>query len=644
MNNEVGTAPDLGLKGVSPASCLAWLDHVHDVLVALDPSARVLYASSGIQARLGYASDALVGRDVRAYIHDDDLARVEAALAEALRHPGQAVAVVCRVRHAQGGYRIAECRGAFHAGLPEGPAVVFMARDVTLQTYRDSLLGAWTEPLLGEMPSAEKLLQHACDLLARTLDLSLVIAVRPQQAGFLRIQAHADDRHWPGLMQELLDLEDFRDTGGGMSCLAHWIQEGRVQALDAGLDSDCPGLAEVAKQGIARVGVLPYVTTEGAHAGLLLFSADPSALDVDTVDLLILFRAQLMAALRMADAHAHMEMLSSALALAASAVFITDREGVIEWVNEAFTRQTGFSPAEAIGHTPRLLRSGIHDPKYYEILKETIRTGRSWHGETTNRRRDGSLYTVEQTITPILEGRREVRHFVSIQQDITEHKRLERDIRGLALAIEHARHAERCQIAREVHDELGGSLAALRHDLEWLLKRVDDEVSQERLRTMLELATQILAAARKITIGLKPNLVEELGFEGALGWLARDFGRRNDVWVRLDLAPELGKLRRDQAMEVFRVVQECLTNVAKHAQATEVLVHGWEAEGRLHVEVTDNGVGYDPEGETDMEAMGTHGMAERARMLGGYLEIDRRESAGMRVCLVAPISQEGSRP
>lgn len=640
MNNEAGSVPESGPKGVSPASCMAWLDHIHDVLVVLDPSARVLYASSGVQARLGYSFDALVGRDVRAYIHGDDLAQVEAALAEAMSHPGQAVSVVCRVRHTLGGYRIAECRGTFYAGLPEGPAVVFMARDVTLQTYRDRLLSAWVEPLLGEMPSSEKLLEQACGILVRTLNLSLVIAVRPQLAGFLRIQAHADDGHWRDLLQALLDLEDFRDTGDGLNCLTHLVQEGQVRALDAGLDSDCPGLAEMAKQGVARVGILPYVTTEGAQAGLLLLSADPLAMDADTVDLLTLFRAQLVVAMRMAEEHAHKEMLCSALALVASAVFITDREGVIEWVNEAFARQTGFSPAEAIGHTPRLLRSGIHDPKYYEILKETIRAGRSWHGETTNRRRDGSLYTVEQTITPILEGRREVRHFVSIQQDITEHKRMERDIRGLALAIEHARHAERCQIAREVHDELGGSLAALRHDLEWLLKRVDDDVSQERLRTMLELATQTLAAARKITIGLKPNLVEELGFDGALGWLARDFGRRNDVLVRLDLAPALSKLRRDQAMEVFRVVQECLTNVAKHAQATEVLVRGWVAEGHLHVEVTDNGVGYDPEGETDMEAMGTHGMAERARMLGGYLEIDRRESAGMRVCLVAPLGLE----
>ena len=642
MNEGAGPVRESETKGFSPVSSLAWLDHIHDILVALDSSARVLYASPGVQARLGYPPGDLVGQDVRAYLHADDLAQVEAVLAEALAHPGQAVSVICRVRHAQGGYRVVECRGTYHIGLPEGPAVVFMARDITLQAHRETLLCTWAEPLLRETPPCEKVLGHACWTLAKTLDLSLVIALREHHAGFLRIQAHAG--HGQGLMRELLARGDFRDTDAGMSCLARLVREGKIQAFDPGLDPDFPGMAEIAGHGVARVGVLPYVATGGARTALLLFSADKSALDADTQALLTVFVAQLEAMLRMADEHTHLEMLSGALALAASAVFITNRKGVIEWVNEAFTQLTGFPPEEAVGRTPRLLCSGMHDPKYYQVLKETIRAGRSWHGETTNRRRDGTLYTVEQTITPILEGRREVRHFVSIQQDITERKRMERDLHDLALAIEHARHAERCQIAREVHDELGGSLAALRHDLEWLLKRVDDDASQERLRTMLELATQTLAAARKITIGLKPNLVEELGFDGALGWLARDFGQRNEVSVRLDLAPELSQLSRVQAVEVFRVAQECLTNVAKHAHATEVLVHGWVAEGLLHLEVRDNGVGYDPEGQTDLEALGTRGMAERARLLGGYLEIDRMEAAGMRVRLVAPISQEGNKP
>jgi PAS domain S-box-containing protein len=119
----------------------------------------------------------------------------------------------------------------------------------------------------------------------------------------------------------------------------------------------------------------------------------------------------------------------TALEAAANAVVITDREGRITWVNPAFTRFTGHTVEEATGQTMRLVKSGQHEPAFYQALWGTILSGAVWHGEIVNRHKDGSLYTAEQTITPVRDARGEISHFIGISHDITERKRTEGTLR-----------------------------------------------------------------------------------------------------------------------------------------------------------------------------------------------------------------------
>jgi PAS domain S-box-containing protein len=114
-----------------------------------------------------------------------------------------------------------------------------------------------------------------------------------------------------------------------------------------------------------------------------------------------------------------------ALQSAANAVVITDRNGVIQSINPAFSQITGYTPDEVIGKHPNLLKSGKHDETFYRQLWETIMNDQAWHGELVNRRKDGSLYTEEQTITPVRNASGQVTHFIGIKQDITQRKQLE---------------------------------------------------------------------------------------------------------------------------------------------------------------------------------------------------------------------------
>ena len=120
---------------------------------------------------------------------------------------------------------------------------------------------------------------------------------------------------------------------------------------------------------------------------------------------------------------ARVRVQSAALEAAANGIVITDAEGTIEWVNPAFTAMTGYSAEEAIGRTPRILKSGQHDRAFYESLWATVLDGRVWRHEMVNRRKDGTLYDEEQTITPVLDEHGGVAHFVAIKQDVTERRR-----------------------------------------------------------------------------------------------------------------------------------------------------------------------------------------------------------------------------
>lgn len=125
------------------------------------------------------------------------------------------------------------------------------------------------------------------------------------------------------------------------------------------------------------------------------------------------------------QAEANLRLQSGALEAAANAIVITDNRGVIQWANTAFTTFTGYGKDEAVGETPRLLKSGKHDNAFYKAMWEVILSGKVWHGELVNRRKDGSFYTEDMTITPMKDSQGEVTHFIAVKQDITERKQLE---------------------------------------------------------------------------------------------------------------------------------------------------------------------------------------------------------------------------
>ncbi len=211
-------------------------------------------------------------------------------------------------------------------------------------------------------------------------------------------------------------------------------------------------------------------------------------------------------------------------------------------------------------------------------------------------------------------------------------------LRALSARLQRVREEERARIAREIHDELGQALTGLKLDLAWL---GDDppasrRAARRRLMALTRRVDETIQAVRRITTALRPPVLDHLGLVAALEWQSRDFAARTGVRVRFDSTLRDEGLDPDVATSVFRIFQEALTNVARHAAASRVAVRASEEGAGLLVEVKDDGRGITEREREDPASLGLLGMEERALMIGGTLEVRGAPGEGTVVTLHVP--------
>lgn len=213
----------------------------------------------------------------------------------------------------------------------------------------------------------------------------------------------------------------------------------------------------------------------------------------------------------------------------------------------------------------------------------------------------------------------------------------EERLRALASHFISVREEERTHIAREIHDALGQVLTALKMDIAWLAKHLDDRVLLEKTDSMCQLVDDTVRTVRKIATGLRPEVLDDMGLVAAIDWQATEFQKRTGVRCTTSLPPEGVVFDGDLSTTVFRIFQELLTNVARHAHATRLDVELRQAVDRLVLEVADNGVGMLGGDANNKAALGLLGMQERARRLGGTVDILSSQGSGTRVAVSIPM-------
>jgi PAS domain S-box-containing protein len=245
-----------------------------------------------------------------------------------------------------------------------------------------------------------------------------------------------------------------------------------------------------------------------------------------------------------------------------------------------------------------------------------------------------------------IEGPGGVDRAACVLQDITEHKwtevRLNRSLsqlRALAGRLQSVREDERTKVAREIHDELGQSLTAIKIELSSLLfEWPAEQKPSKRIESITRLVDQTIQSVRRISTELRPGILDALGLVAAVEWAAEEFETRTGIRCRLDLPKDSLEISQERATAIFRIFQETLTNIARHADATEVNIRLAREDSSLILEVHDNGVGVSEEQLSASQSLGILGMRERALLLGGEFLVSGAPNQGTRVRLCIPLS------
>jgi signal transduction histidine kinase len=234
-----------------------------------------------------------------------------------------------------------------------------------------------------------------------------------------------------------------------------------------------------------------------------------------------------------------------------------------------------------------------------------------------------------------------------LTREIAERKQVEaqlRDseeqLRALTARLQSVREEERTTISREIHDELGQALTGLKIDLSWIAERVKGESKTigPKLKSMLQLIDDTIRSVRRIASGLRPEILDEAeGLSAAIGWQAKDFQARTGIRCRISLPNDFPALDQDRSTAAYRIFQEMLTNVARHASATRVEIEMKIDSDVLKLEVQDNGKGIAEGARLGPKSLGLLGMRERAALFGGELNISGTPGQGTKVSVSIPL-------
>jgi PAS domain S-box-containing protein len=327
-------------------------------------------------------------------------------------------------------------------------------------------------------------------------------------------------------------------------------------------------------------------------------------------------------------------------------------DGIISSWNRGAERLFGYTAQEAIGQHITLIIPPERIGEESMILEQLRRGQRVDHFETIRMCKDRTPINISLTISPIRDSSGRVVGASKVARDITERMRIEGDRKKAELAAHllHVQDTERRRIARELHDGVGNLLAGISMNAGQIAKE-KEKLSPSRARCLeenLSLIEQACLEIRTVSYLLHPPLLDDVGLQSALKWYIDGFAVRSKIKVTTEIAADLGRLSEDYELSLFRIAQECLTNVHRHSGSFTALVRLWRTPGSVEMEVRDEGKGIKQETQSKFAAgsssgVGLRGMQERVRLLGGELTV-QSTGKGTSVLVTLPLTQEADIP
>ena len=385
----------------------------------------------------------------------------------------------------------------------------------------------------------------------------------------------------------------------------------------------------MSKQGIrvwAVLNITRNLTETGADNGLLAMVTDITARK---------------------KAEEELQRLSFIARSTTNAIIITNGDRKIQWVNDAFTRMTEYTLEEVVGQTTSFLYGPESNPERQRLIAE--RTGRQepFVCQIVKYKKSGRPFWVEVEGRPVFDENAKLNYYFNTETDITDRQKAyeklinaESQARNFARQLNQMLEDERSKIAREIHDEFGQQLMGFKMSLS-SLGRLDALPGKARLiiSELLDGVESTFHSLRNFSNDLRPGILDTLGLIPSIEWLVRGFEKRSRIPCSLEMKVNKQKFGRDLSINFFRICQEALTNIVKHAEATAVSVEMVEQGEDLFMKISDNGKGMVTEKLENAFSLGFLGMHERARLIGGDLDIYSQVGKGTMIKVTAKVQE-----
>jgi len=321
----------------------------------------------------------------------------------------------------------------------------------------------------------------------------------------------------------------------------------------------------------------------------------------------------------------------------------------IIFANNAVEWTFGWSPQELLGKSVTIFyRNEKEAEEIARYFYTTLKRQRTFVNEFNCRHKDGHDILCRMRAARI--GNRLVeRRIVITYEDITQRKRAEKELkhsreqlRNLSLHLQSVREKESARIAREIHDELGQYLTALQMDVSWLDSQLPEKSTHLREKTsrMEGLVNSTIDSVHRIISELRPILLDDLGLSAAIEWQAEEFERRTGIVCDMYVDCRDNLIGKDLATTLFRIFQETLTNITRHAEASKVMVRLTQDQKTICLDMADNGKGITRNQIDNSSSFGIIGMRERVNLMGGSLRITGKRNQGTRVTIVVPVEDD----
>ena len=404
----------------------ALLENCLDIIAVINPSATYQYVSPSVEAILGFTPEELIGTDVFAFTHPDDLESARASLGQALRARGMSIPFTMRARRKDGTYRVIEGTGRYLEQDSDVKGVVINAHDITGRRHVEQLQ-AITSRLSQPLSSGESLtdwLHKAHEQIALVMEAgSFYVALYDllREMYWFPYVADEHEKFSVYTREEFHNtLTDYvRRTGRPLRVTQRDVDDlvAKGEVDDVGTPSAVwIGVPLATPRGIIGVAAMQHYKNEDVYGEREL-------------ELFAEFGERIALVIERQQAEEARSRLATAIEQTVDLVVITDAEGNIEYVNPSFERTTGYEAAKLLGKNPRSLKSGQHDLSFYRNLWGTISSGAVWSGYFFNRRSDGSLFTEIATITPVRDSSGRIVNFVKVSRDVTAQLMLEAQLR-----------------------------------------------------------------------------------------------------------------------------------------------------------------------------------------------------------------------